>query len=452
MIFYILGTGIVLYGFFNFKKAFGLYVCYKLLLVTNITIISSPGLPLLTLEMAMTIVFVMLFFIHGKKYQFAHMKFPFAIPFGLYALSMVLSSLFSVAGFMTESTNLLKELLENVILVWMIWQVFETKEDFRFLVKNIAIIIFLSCIYGFIEYILQRNPLTEYEMSLNHDPDRLIDYSYSITERGYRINSFFEHAIGAGINWALFAVFGLIFFQREQGVTGRVAFIVLTAILCIPCIFLTKMRSPLLFFVIALFAIVNFKKRRFRIILYCGIISIGVCVPFLSDNILNLIFSFFNSQSADAVGGSSLSMRLDQLEAAFTLMLKAPVFGLGPSFMDVMSGDLVDRLLGSESVWFSVITQLGVVGIFVYLVQIYYFVIKLPRKFKSKELFFISLAYWITYTISSLPGFCNVLFYVIFFYFIKSSPVYQRAVAENKVYGIYFKGASLRYNVIKKGE
>ena len=50
MIFSIIGFLILVYGIKDFKKSFEIYLVYKLILVTNITLISMPGIPLLTVE------------------------------------------------------------------------------------------------------------------------------------------------------------------------------------------------------------------------------------------------------------------------------------------------------------------------------------------------------------------------------------------------------------------
>ena len=449
MVFILIGVLIIIYSFFDFKKGFSLYLCYKLVLVTNITLISKPGLPLLTLEMAMTLLYLFMFFLTGKKYQSAHKKFPLTIPFVLYCISMIISSCFSVVGFGGELSNLIKQFSENVLLVWMAWQILETKEDFIFLFKVVTVIILGSCIYGFIEYIIGNNPLTAYEATLN--PGNSIDWSYSAeSSRGGRINSIFEHAIGAGMNWALYAVLVFNLIQNKSAGIKKFIIPVITAILCIFCMFLTNSRSPILFFIIALCSIINFKSKRFYFLMFAFIIGGIICIPFLPENVSNIILSLLDENVASNIGGSSIEMRLDQLSAAVALFIQSPAFGFGPSFKDVMQGDLVDRLLGGESVWFQVLPALGGLGIVAYIVQIYYTVVKLPQKYGSRQILFVSLAYWLTYTITSIPGFITIMFYVFIFYCIKTSENYKKAIEEGKIYGVYLCRGTIRYNVIKR--
>lgn len=449
MIFIVIGIFIIFYSFINYKKGFSLYLCYKLILVTNITVISSPGLPLLTLEMAMTLIYIILFIFNGAKYQRAHMKFQFTLPIWLYVASLFISSLLSVAGFGTEISNLIKQLSENVVLIWIAWQIIEFKEDFYYIFKIITAIILFSCVYGFVEYFLQKNPLTEFEATLNNDPNRTIDYSYDSDFRGYRVNSIFEHAIGAGIIWGLYASVVFIAVKEKQLKGDKAIVPLVTAFLCIICVFLTKMRSTYLFLFICILSLINLKSPKFYLLLFIILIVGAICVSFISPDIINVLTSFFNSDSANAVSGSSLEMRLDQFKAAFQLMSISPIFGLGPSFTDVMEGTLIDRLLGSESIWLGVITQLGVIGIIAYIIQVFYFIYKVPKNFKNKYLFIVSLAYWITATVTSMPGFKIIYLYLFLFYIIKNTEYYKLQITRGRIYTFNFNSGAFKVRKIK---
>lgn len=94
---------------------------------------------------------------------------------------------------------------------------------------------------------------------------------------------------------------------------------------------------------------------------------------------------------------------------------------------------------------------MGLIGLVAYIVQAFYFIVLLPKKFKSRQILFISLAYWVTYTITSIPGFNTMMFYLIIFYFIKSSEKYKQMAKEGNVYGVYFSRGEIHYNIIKRG-
>lgn len=453
MIFSIIGFLILVYGLKDLKKSFELYLVYKLILVTNITLISVPGIPLLTIEMFMTLVYVVAFFSKGKQYQFAHRKFPYRIPFALLFVCWLLSSMFAIAGFKAEVSNLIKMISEDILLVWMMWEVLETKEDFELLYKYITVMIFASCVYGLVEYSIQSNPLTLYEATLIQDKSRSFMGLYTNMDRGYRIKSIFEHAIGAGINWSMYAVFTMWLWinsdTEKRKKFPKLAMI--TGFMCVPCIILTKMRSPLLFFAVFCLSLVDFKKKRFYSLVVLGIVAMIVLMPLLTEN-MSIFRSFFDQNAQAEVGGSSIETRLSQFTAAFDVVKLSPVFGLGNKFASVLSRSVYVMLYGMESIWLLVIVQYGIVGVVVYLFYAAWALLYVPIKYKSLPIFFLSLAYWVTYTATSVPGLKMHLFFLIVFYFVKISEKYQKAVNEGRVYGVYLQNSKIVYGCIKQGQ
>ena len=440
MIFYIIGFLILAYVIKDFKKSFELYLVYKLMLVTNITLISVPGLPLLTVEMFMTLIYVIAFFLKGKKYQSAHMKFPYRVMFVFLCVCWILSSMFAIAGFKAEFSNLIKIVSEDILLVWMLWEMLETKEDFELLYKYITILMFASCVYGLIEYAIKSNPLTLYEATLIHDKSRSFMGLYTNLDRGYRIKSIFEHAIGAGINWSLYSVFTMWLWVNSD-VRKRKRFpklAMITAFICIPCIILTKMRSALLFFAISCLGLINLKKRRFYLLVIVGLFTVIALMPLLRENV-NILMSFLSQNARTVIGGSSIEMRLRQFAAAFDVVKISPIFGLGNKFSSVLPRTEYVMLYGMESIWLWVIVQYGIIGVGVYLIYMVWSLLYVPVKYNSKPIFFLTLAYWVTYTASSVPGLKMHLFYLIIFYFIKTSNKYKTTREEGNIYSVYLQ-------------
>lgn len=448
MPFYLIGAAIVLYALCrDYRQAFGMYFCFHMVLVQNITVISIPGLPLLTLDMALGLFFAGCFFLSGSKHQRAHMPYPYRTPILLLMVCVAVSSVFSVNGLGGELSALIKIFLESVLLPWMIWQIVEEEEDFHILIKWLTVLILCTCVYGLIEFLLRSNPLVVYERTLNHDPSKVINYTYGTDERGYRIQSVFEHAIGAGINWSMYAafIFTLYVYRRKIPMQKTAA---ITALLCIPCLILTKMRASIFFFVFAMLGVVRFKRKRFYNLAMMLIAAVVLISPILLDNI-NILLSFFNSAAQKAVGGSDSAMRFNQLDAAVSLFLNSPIWGLGISFKEVMNTAEVHALLGSESIWFHVIPAYGLIGIVTYAVIIYYEVYKVPKMFRSLPMRFLAIAFWLTYTLTSVPGMIELMYYFMMFYYIKTSSVYKNAAKKGHRYGLYIKEARLHCNRIR---
>lgn len=449
MVFFIIGFLILFYSIINFKKGFSLYLTFKLVLVTNITLISIPGIPLLTLEMFLTLSFILLFFSRGAKYQNAAMPFPYKIPFSILFICWLISSVFAVSGFFSELSNLIKNISEEIILIWMMWETFETKEDFKRLYKYITIVMLFSCIYAFIEFSIQDNPLALYEATLNKDESRNMLALYSIEDRGYRVQSCFSHTIGAGINWSMYAIFTIWLWINSNRQRSFPKISLITAFLCIPCIILTKMRSPLLFTLIAALSLINVKKKKFYLFIPIACILFYLLRPIINENIM-IFSSFFNESAQEAVGGSDLAMRLKQLNIAIRLIRVSPLVGLGNKFYSVIPQSFLVGLSGMESIWLWVIVQFGFLGIVCYVFYMIYSIIIIPYRFSSRPMLFFAAAYWITYTTTSLPGMKLYLYFLIMIYLIKNSKKYQAEKIKGDIYGVYFLKGKLKYNIIKR--
>lgn len=423
MPFYIAAILICIYSFYDFKKGFIFFLGLKYLLVTNITVISIPGVPLLTLNNLLTIWFILLFSFKRKNISCAKMSLPWLTPFILLCATWICCAVFSMSGVIRELSAVLNNVIQEVLFIWVTWEVIETREDFLSVFKILTFLTLVSCLYGFYEYSIQENPLNVYEKTLNKDTAKVVNFSY-ITEtiRGYRVRSVFEHPIGAGVNWAMYVAFvAMAYIQYEDKLIGRIPYI-LTAFLCIPGIILTKMRSGYFFLMIAIFACFNIKKSKFYVLVIMGIIAIIILWPLIMPNI-GAVLSIF---TGDRYAGSDASTRFDQFDAAFELLKLSPITGLGEKFGEVISGPLVKRLLGLESIWLKVIVSYGLLGVLAYIFTVFYSVILIPNYFRSKPMMFIALAYWLTYSLTSFPGVHTYMFYMIMIYCAKKSVVYQQ--------------------------
>ena len=128
---------------------------------------------------------------------------------------------------------------------------------------------------------------------------------------------------------------------------------------------LSNSRTPLVFLAVGILPLINLKNKQSVRILAFAVISIIVLMPYL-DFVENLIVSVLNPEKTE-IRGSSLEMRQDQFEAAYILMSKSPIWGLGQKatlyFPDRI---LVGRLLGLESIWIWIMVERGILGIITY--------------------------------------------------------------------------------------
>ena len=203
-------------------------------------------------------------------------------------------------------------------------------------------------------------------------------------------------------------------------------FSILTAVFCTICIFLTKMRSPLLFLGIGLLGIIDFRKKSFYKFLLILIIMLIVILPWVGKLNLTVLYSLFNSSAAAQVSGSSLQQRNNQFQNAFTLLQYSPILGLGNKFQDTMANsNVVQNLLGLESIWLNDIVKYGILGVMADVIWFYYLIVKVPKYYHSTDVFWLSLAYAITITVTSTPGFQIYLLYLVLFGYLKFTHKYN---------------------------
>ena len=100
MIFTLIGIIIIIYSFKNFKRAFLWLLVYKLLLVTNITVIALPGIPLLKWDMFLIAIFFLQFWRQRKVLAVESEPFPYERPFKFLVVSWFLSTIFAYIGFL----------------------------------------------------------------------------------------------------------------------------------------------------------------------------------------------------------------------------------------------------------------------------------------------------------------------------------------------------------------
>lgn len=419
MIFTILAFIIVIYSIFNFKRGFFYYLVLQLIWFPNAKIIQNESIPSIPIWTVTSVAFFLMYLIKKRRIRKCNIDFPLIVPFFILAFSYFLTCFSSLEGFLSELFRVIGFIFSNLLEVYLMWKLINTKEDFYFILKRALFIFILAGIYGIIEFLIQTNPLLLYKSSLT--PQGLSIYRVDMF-RGYRVTSFFEHPIGTAVNFSMFLILMLnlkiryLKTKEEKRYFGKFSF-VLFAALSIICIFLTKMRSGLFFLLIGMFSFINFKKKSNYRFLAIIVIILIVALPFYY-NYLNIFFSIFNQEAANQVGGSNLDMRFKQLYAVLELVKNHRLTGLGIDTLNQLSSTWSNRVLSLESIWLEEIAQhgiLGVVSVAILIIDSLYVSIKN----RSKAAFFFVLAYWITYSLTSLPFVRTSLYYLIFFFFIK---------------------------------
>lgn len=400
----------------RYKKSFALFLAVFCFLTRNVRVIFVP------LSTVTILWFALLFFLKRKNYKQKIKSFPWKIPLLIWGVSLCVSSVFSISGFSSEITTLLGNLLKGIVLILILWCVTETKADFYRIYNYLSVVFFVSCVYGIIEYCLGNNPLQNY-LALFSGTSNAVVWTYDDIYRGYRICSIFEHAMGAAVNWSMYAIFTFYLYIKRNRELKHKTLCIITAMLCLVCVFLTKCRAPLAFLVIfAIVILYQFRYRRFFefLIMFSPLILAGgyfaLAHSTALQSIIQIVFSGDNGQIG---ASSSVGLRYMQIETSFDLLKMSPLWGLGTNYKSVLPESLTYYILGGESLLISVPASYGILGLMANFVMIVFDVIFIPKKFKSREAIILGVAYWITRILTSVPGIMTYIYYLMMIFFIK---------------------------------
>lgn len=423
MLLIIIGFVVLIIGYINFRSGFLWFMVLKIFLNQNISLLDIPGIPLLSMDMFMTLYFVVLFLFRKKDFSKCRFEFPYIIPFVCLFISWCLSAIFAFDGFKSTFSRLIGDICQSILMIYIMWEVIDSENDFRFLFKWFTIAFLGISVYAFYEWVSQTNPLQTHYVELMNGSERTLDFSYRNDPRGYRVQSVFLHPIGGGINFAMYIVYAFValYSLKISSTVRKMAWIVLS--LCFPCILFTNSRAPIVFIMIAIMMFFDSHRRNYYVLLMSAVTIIIIIWPFLGQYALN-ISSIFD-QSLD-VKGSNMDMRFEQMKAVIQLTAQHPWLGWGQKVHDNLHNHLTAKILGYESMWFEILASLGILGMLANVISAYFSLWKLPHLFKSKPMLFLALAYWVTASLTSVPGMLMHMYYLLLIFFIKHSSIYQK--------------------------
>lgn len=414
--------------FFDFRKAFLVYTFLKILLNQNINIINRPGVPLLSVELACNIGFV-LYFILLKKSSYKAEPFPFKQAFIFVFISIFLSTLVSSAG-ISSITNSIATIINDYLFVYILWRVLRNERDIQFVLKGFSFVFFFLLFYGVFEKITGTNPIYDYQIALNQNAANVINWVSSERLEMSRVRSAIIHPIGFGILLAGFFNLYVFLITRYRYIWHPPRIItILFLTLSIVVIFFTNSRSPLIFLFIGFIPLLNPRKKSTYGILFTllllGIVGFNFIRPYIA-NFLSLLSPFFNNISTPDLGGSSLEMREMQFATAFEAVKNILLFGLGIESVNSIVIVKYPNLLGLESIWLWLLIERGIVGVISHI----YLLISVFRSGKGTAKYFVyffTIAWFVTTTVTSTPGVSISFFFTMIIIVLKMELLYRQS-------------------------
>ena len=408
--------------FINLKWAVSLYIAY-IMLVPYINL-GLPGVG--TGDNFIRLIMFVCLWKNLIKNKIKISLFPF-IPFIIYFVISLLIIPFQDGvpiGIMVETWR--KDVMTVLFLPIIIWNIVLVNPSSIKLFRNTMIICVIIAIgYGlFLTKMDGFNPYAMYFLQFR-DTDMDFESYYEAGNDGRlfgRISSVFLHPM----NFALFIGLVLIYLYYIRKNINKVFLIILlcaTIIMAVVC----GVRSVLGGLIVAI-AYYLFVKRSYKLLLIAiSVVLLGTIIlsyiPELSDYLGSI--TDINNEKGN-VRGSSVELRIRQLQGAVEEASKNPLFGLGydwTNYYHEINGDH-PICLAFESLIYVIICNSGIIGVFLWLYMILkYFVIN--KRMKIKELAVVNalMVFYISYSI--ITGEYRYMKTFLIFYVLMISEFYN---------------------------
>lgn len=305
------------------------------------------------------------------------------------ALIIVYSSLIlfsETVPYKDQFYNLLNELLFFLIIIETFIFASHSKDNKTYLIKAITYSLLINIVYSLIcEAYLQINfagrPL--YILLGMDSNEYLIDMIESA--RGvfsFRMQSTFGHPLSLG---QYFLILVPIYFCSSSNIGNKIR--ITTIIFLIISIFLSGTRGAIFpFILIATIFLIKFSKiklMKYGLLSFCLLIIIYTLLPIKAQVSINQQMSDFSTfiqfwddkkQNKSNVSGSSISMRIEQFDAATNEIRNNPLFGKGRAYREYYQNQhsqLHPKLLGFESFVLLKLVEQGWIGLVFFIIIIF---------------------------------------------------------------------------------
>lgn len=417
LLFWLLSAVVI--GLFNIQNGIIILLTHRMLV--PFSTFKFLGISLEFNYVSILVLFIGIMNILNKKLE---VNYLFLKPLIYFTLFFAFSILFTDSLDRTSQVQILRNfVLTNFILPILVWLFFDTKESLYKVSKVIIICLVIMMLYGVYCFVTQSNPYVSLLSVVLNQLD--LNLVFAGKERGGlvgRIQSTMFHPF----LWSVFlnlSLFLLMIFREKKITYTTTLFICISLLNLLIC----GTRSGIVSFLVGFvfFLLVSNPKTRLSLLfglLVIPLIGIDTSVFGKYQSMVDSIIFFYDVNKGD-IGGSSLVLRLQQLEGAIELWLNGGVlFGNGFGWCAnyyLIKGDH-PILLGFESIIYVALIDNGLLGLFVWGVFfIYLFKINRETSNKSniqnRNTYLLVVSYILSYVFFILiTGIFGLNFFLIF--------------------------------------
>ena len=395
----------------NFKETVLIYTPFKFLFTNSVILVGN-----VSFDNAISLLICFLFWYHyfvKKEYRYSKETWPLLLSFVFLCVSESISALIGEPNVISIPLKFCRNYGYCLVLYCLIAE----ERDLMIIIKSLTLYIVLLVGNGIVQFVTGINIIGDWILgSMKESAFFAEDVDYGI--RGIRINSFLGHSICFGDVCAIFLLVFVFFYRNNYRRQKSIIIIILLII----GVLLSNSRTPLLALMIYLLPVLMDKEivSKYRFLYMCGI---PLAILFISVPIYHMLDSMFNENTMYDIGGSNMTMRLEQFEASIDVVDNSFIWGLGYSF----DFEDIEELRGAESVWFNLLMYQGIVGCLCYLFLIIQALYKTRHYSCYKYIFFMTLGYFVQQSATYNAGLNEFLFYFCLILLISHSEI----IAEN---------------------
>lgn len=405
---------IVLFTFKDYHRTVLFYAPLRMIIHPGICLRYES--PILQLDFACCFLFTVFSFFsggHNKDKVLLRLYFIFFISFVI----AIFSSYFDV--FQAAPSMIGKIFI--LYYSYLFYKELKRIGDIKFFSITYFVLMVIMIGYGLYEYVLQSNPVMDFESSMFPEELKNLIYATSIRLESIRCQSFTNISITYGSLCVIWLSFLFLFRSVNKSFIPLILWILLFALILFST-FTSGSKSPFIFFICFFGAYIFFSKENYFFRLVVIIISVVLLFVFNSyfyDFYLQIVDS-----SKSSTAGSDIPMRLMQVDAASKVLdAHSWLFGLGAK--GVYQAQLLNPLvLGAESIWLQLLLEQGIIGCLAYILFFVCFILYAKRSMDTDSLLLLKIFVfsWIVLnTVSSLPGLDLSFFLCLCFVFIKAN-------------------------------
>lgn len=385
------------------KRTIIIWMTARLLLNAQIALWYTP--PIMSLEVGVDMTLLLIYYMRLSKSNIVNRE-PFILKDVIkwlvfsYTLSFVFSS---VPREFFAVKEIAKYYVQNIGALFILQRCLNTKEDVRLYFKTAMVIAVMIAGLGILESVMNDNPVqdfiykitphNEYTAHRNYYKPPYLTKSGNLNHRYgmVRAYSFFGIHIAFGCA-CLYLLYLLYLNYLHRLIPSNRKHVLLVVLMLMGGVIVSNSKTGLLGLVFLIPAFLHrrmlFNKRFIIPLIF--LIGIFACYPSYLKNYISL----FDPEVAMEGRGSTVAVRMVQMEVAMSLFRMHPIIGNGIGSLNYLgkNTDLADGILGAESSLMQILPERGIVGLAVYFYMFYSLYKKCRGYIPKRELTFYLLS------------------------------------------------------------